>query len=68
MSNLPNTKEWRPFASTLQLTEKADTVVTIITHLLFFTAHLRRASGRAPDAALFITKKGPERHSKGEKG
>jgi len=68
MSNFPNTKEWRTFAATLQLTENADTVVTNITHLLLFTAHLRSARGHAPDAPLLITKKGRERHSKGEKG
>jgi len=68
MSNLPNAEEWRTFASTLELTEKADTVASIVTHLLSFEAHLRRARGLAPDAALFITKKGRGRHSKGEKG
>jgi len=56
LSNLPNTEEWRTFASTLELTEKADTVASIVTHLLSFKAHLRRARGLAPHAALFITK------------
>jgi hypothetical protein len=65
MSNLPNTEEWRTFASTLELTEKADTVASIVTHLLSFEARLRRARGLAPDAALYITKKGRGRHSKG---
>jgi len=56
-SNLPNTEEWRIFASTLELTEKADTVASIVTHLLSFEARLRRARGHAPDAALFVLKK-----------
>ena len=64
MSNLLNTEEWRTFASTLGLTEKADTVASIVTHLLFFDARLRWARGLAPDAALFITKKGRGRYSK----
>jgi hypothetical protein len=58
MSTLPNTEEWRTFASTLELTEKADTVTSIVTHLLSFEARLRRARGLAPDAALCIKKKG----------
>jgi len=65
MSNLLNTEEWRTFASTLGLTEKADTVASIVTHLLSFEARLRRASGLAPDAALFVTKKGPGQNWKG---
>jgi len=65
MSNLPNTEEWRTFASTLELTEKADTVASIVTHLLSFEARLRRARGLAPDAALFVTKKGRGRNWKG---
>jgi len=68
MSNLPNTEEWRTFASTLELTEKADTVVSIVTHLLSFEARLRRARGLAADAALFVTKKGRGRYSKDKKG
>jgi len=68
MSNLPNTEEWRTFASTLELTEKADTVASIVTHLLSFEARLRRARGLAPDAALFVTKKGRGRYSKDKKG
>jgi hypothetical protein len=68
MSNLPNTEEWQTFASTLELTEKADTVASIVTHLLSIEARLRRARGLAPDAALFITKKGRGLHSKGGKG
>ena len=43
ISNLPNNEEWRPFASTLELTEKAGTVASIVTHLLSFEARLRRA-------------------------
>ena len=66
VSNLPNTEEWRTFASTLELTEKADTVASIVTHLLSFEARLRRARGLAPNAALFITMTGRGRHSKGE--
>jgi len=64
MSNLPNTYEWRTLASTLGLTEKGDTVVNIVTHLLAIEARLRRARGLAPDAALFITKIGRGRHWK----
>jgi hypothetical protein len=67
MSNLPNTKEWRTFAFTLQLTDKLDRVASIVSHLLYFEAPLRSARGLAADAALFITKKGRRRHSKGEK-
>jgi len=51
MSNLPNTEEWPTFASTLEITEKAYTVASIITHLLSFEARPRRARGLAPDAA-----------------
>jgi hypothetical protein len=68
MSNLPKSEEWGTFASTLELTEKADTVASIVTHLLSFEGRLRRARGLAPDSAIFITKKGRRRHSKGEKG
>jgi hypothetical protein len=57
MSNLPNTEEWRTFASTFELTKKADTVARIITHLLFFEARLIRACGLVSDAALFVMKK-----------
>ena len=52
MTNLPNTEEWRTIASTLELTEEADTLASIVTHLLAFDAHLRRARGLAPDATL----------------
>jgi hypothetical protein len=68
MSNLPNTKAWRTFASTLELTEKAETVASIVTHLLSFEARLRRAQSLSPDDTLCITKKGRGRYSKGEKG
>jgi len=34
MSNLPNTEEWRIFVPTLELTETADTVASVVTHLL----------------------------------
>jgi len=68
MSTLTNTDEWRTFASTLELTEKADTVVSIVTHLLSLETRLRKARHLAPDATLFITKKGRGRHSKGDKG
>jgi len=68
MSNLPNTEEWRTIASTLELTEKADTVASIVTHLLSFEARLRRAGSLTPDAALIITKIGRGRQSKGGKG
>jgi len=65
MSNLPNTEEWRTFASTFELTEKADTAASIVTHLLSFEARLRRVRGLAPDAAVFVTKKGRGRNWKG---
>jgi len=65
MPNLRNTEEWQIFASTLELTDKADAVVRIVTHLLSLEARLRRAHGLAPDAALYITKKGQGRNSKG---
>jgi hypothetical protein len=68
LSNLLNTEQWRTFASTHELTEKPDTVASIVTHLMSVEARLRRPSGLAPDTALFITKKGRGRHSKGEKG
>ena len=51
---------------TLGLTEKADTVANITSHLLSFEATLRRAKGLSPDAALFVTKKGRGRTSKGD--
>jgi hypothetical protein len=66
--NFPNTEEWRTFASTLELTENPDTVASIVPHLLSFEAGLGRASGLAPEAALFVTKTGPGRYSKGEMG
>jgi len=66
--NLPNTEEWRTFATTLELTEKADTVASIITHIPSFEACLRRAQCLPRDDALFITKKGRGRHSKVENG
>jgi len=68
MSNLPNTEECRTFASTLELTEKTDTVANIVPQLLSFVARLRRARGPAPDTAVFLMKTGRVRHSKGEKG
>jgi hypothetical protein len=68
MSNLPNTDEWRTFASTLELSEKADIVVSIITRLLSFEARIRRACGLGQDATLFIRKKGLGRHSTGQQG
>ena len=43
-------------------------MASIVTHLLSFEARLRRARGLAPDAELFITKKGRGRQSKGGKG
>jgi hypothetical protein len=58
LSNLLKTEEWLPFASSLELTEKVDTVATIVTHLRSFVARLRRARGLAPDVAQLITKKG----------
>jgi hypothetical protein len=67
MFNVPKTKEWRVFALTLDLTERADTVASIVAHLLSFEANLRRARGLAPDVTLVVTKKGRARHSKSEK-
>jgi hypothetical protein len=67
MSNLPNTEEWRTFASKLELTDKAHTVTRIVTHLLSFEARLRRARSFAPDATSCITNKGRGLHSKGGK-
>jgi hypothetical protein len=57
MSNLPNTEEWQTFSSTLDPTEKAETVKSIVTHLLSFKARFRMACGLAPDAALNLPKK-----------
>jgi len=68
MSNLLNPEVWRTIASTLELTENAETVASIVTHLLVFEARLRRAQGLAPDAALFVTKKCRGQYSKGENG
>jgi len=65
LSNLPNNDERRSFVLTLKLTEKADTVANITSYLLSFEATLHRAKGLSPDAALFITKKGHGRTSKG---
>jgi len=58
LSNLPNTEEWRNFSSTLELADKADTIPNIVMHLTAFEAKLRRARGLAPEAALFVSKKG----------
>jgi hypothetical protein len=58
MPNLLNTEEWCTFASILELTEEADTAASIVTHLLSLEARRRRARGFAPDATLFVTKKG----------
>jgi hypothetical protein len=57
-SNLPNTEEWRNFSSALELTDKADTISSIVTHLTAFEAKLRRARGLAPETALFVSKRG----------
>jgi hypothetical protein len=54
MSNPPHTQEWRTFPSTLALTEKADTELSIVTHLLSCEARLSRARGLSPHAAWFI--------------
>jgi len=68
MLNIPNTEEWPTFASTPELTQKADTVASIVAHLLSFETRLCRAHGFAPDAALFIRNKYRGRHLKDEKG
>jgi hypothetical protein len=68
MSNIPNSEEWETFTSTLELTEMADTVASLITHLLSFKARLRRAHRLASDAAFIPTKQGRGRHLKGGKG
>jgi len=65
MSNLPNMEECRTFSSTLEVTEKVDTVASSITHLLSIKARLRRAHTLSPDAALFVMKKGWGRNCKG---
>jgi len=66
LSHLPNNAEQRNFILTLELTQKADMVAIITSHLLSFAATIRRAKGLSPDAALFVTKKGPGRTSKGD--
>ena len=66
ISNLPKTEEWITLVSPHQLTEKADTVVNIVTHLLSFEAFLCIVQGLAPDVALFITKTGRGRQFKVE--
>jgi len=63
LSNLPNYNEWRNFVSTLGLTQKADTVANITSHLLSFEATLRKTKGLSPDTALFVAKKGSGRTS-----
>jgi hypothetical protein len=64
MPNLPNTEEWRHFESTHELTEKADVVASMVTHLLSFAVGLRRARRLVRDAALFVVKKGWRRYMK----
>jgi hypothetical protein len=66
LSDLPDNDEWRNFVLTLELSEKADTVANITSHLLSFEATLRRALGLSPDAALFVTTKSRGRPSKGD--
>jgi len=68
MFYLLNKEEWRTFASTLELTEKANTVASIVNHLQSFEVRLRRAQGLALDASLFVTKKGWGQYSNGKKG
>jgi hypothetical protein len=68
LSNVPNTNEWRNYASALELTDKADTVASIITHLLSFEASLRRSKCLDPDAALFVSMKGRGRGQQDQKG
>jgi len=65
LSNLPNTEEWRTFASTLKLTENEDTVASIVTPLLSFEPRLGRSRGLAPDAVLFVKMKGRGGHWNG---
>ena len=66
ISNLPNINEWQTFVSTFELTEKADTVASTVTCLMFFEAPLHRTCCLAPDATLFIPKKGRGRHLTGD--
>jgi len=66
LSNLPNNEEGRTFLSTLELTEKADTVANITSNLLSFEATLRIGNGLSPYAGLFVMKKGCGRTSKGD--
>jgi len=68
VSNLPNTEEWRTFASTLELTEKVGSASSIVTHLWSLEARLCRTLCLAPDSALCMTKKCRGQHSKGGKG
>jgi hypothetical protein len=67
MSILPIRDELRTFPSTLEVSETADTVANIVTHLLSFEARLGRPRGLSPHAALFVTKKGVGRRSKDKK-
>jgi len=68
LSNLPNNDEWRKFVSTLKLTEKADKVANITSHLQLFEATRCSTKGLSPDTALFVMKKGhgPTSNTKGE--
>jgi len=66
LSNFSNNDKWRNFVFTLKLTEKADTVEIITSHLLSFEATPRRARGLSPNATLFVTKKSRGRTSKGD--
>jgi hypothetical protein len=49
LSNLPNTDEWGTYAFPLELTEKAERVLSIVTHLLSFETHLHRARNHTQD-------------------
>jgi hypothetical protein len=65
-SNLPNNHEWQNLVLTHELTEKADTLTNISSHLLSFDATLPRANVLSPDAAFFVTKKARGRTSTGD--
>jgi len=61
---LLNTKKWRTFQLTLDLTGKAGTPANIVTLLQSLNASLYRAKGLAPYVPLFVTKMARGRNSK----
>lgn len=59
LPKLTNNDAWQNFVSTLKLTEMADVVVNITSHLHSFEPTVCRTKGLSLDATLFVTKKGP---------